>query len=239
MASSYPIAVNAQLLHGLSKHTLKVGDGDKYEVAWIEGHLGSVQGSAAAAAESADGAASSSAQAQQQLEQQQQQKQFACEANPDFVLQPPGTVTTKTLDDPPLATATPAASEDSAAPNGGEAMEVDEQAGQAAVEGPAATTATADAAVESAEDLDHNPAACGDHGGIFIGNVQLSQLKSALSHAGFPCEFMRGGQPQRLLVCGSLIVTTDTADGQLVMEGPLCDEYFSVRDVVYGQYNVC
>jgi hypothetical protein len=43
----------------------------------------------------------------------------------------------------------------------------------------------------------------------------------------------------RLVVGGSLVVRRDAPDGQLLMEGPLCEDYFTVRDVVYSQYNVC
>jgi len=77
--------------------------------------------------------------------------------------------------------------------------------------------------------------AVGDHGGIFIGDVKLSNLNQALAKAGLPSQFVAG----RLLVKGSLLVSRQGDDGQLMVEGPLCDDYFKVRDVVYSLYNIC
>eukprot|EP00775_Hariotina_reticulata_P011969 gene11969-12112_t len=90
--------------------------------------------------------------------------------------------------------------------------------------------------VTTGEQQEAVDAACGDHGGIFIGNVKLSEVKQALANVGTPSEFRGGG---RLVVGGSLVVRRDGPEGQLLMEGPLCEDYFKVRDVVYKLYNVC
>lgn len=226
MAANYPLAVNPLLLHGLSKHKLDVTD-TKYEVAWIDGQIGRLHGPTAAvdaenggglAAATATGADTAGSNAQGAQHQQQ-----AAELQPEFLLQPPGTVATEQ-----------SATESSviaAAAEGDEPMEVEDHSAGPAAEGPAAS-ATADPA---AEDLGVIPAVTGDHGGIFIGSVQLSQVKVALTKAGFVTEFGKG----RLVIAGSLVVSSDGPKGQLVLEGPLCDDYFRVRDVVYSQYNVC
>eukprot|EP00877_Chromochloris_zofingiensis_P014690 jgi/Chrzof1/9475/Cz04g04140.t1 len=77
----------------------------------------------------------------------------------------------------------------------------------------------------------------GGHGGIFIGDVKLSEVKQALAAAGIPSGFQSAGA---LLCAGSVLVRkAPDAEGQLVMEGPLSEDYFKVRDIVYGQYNIC
>lgn len=95
-----------------------------------------------------------------------------------------------------------------------------------------------------------------DAGGAFIGDVRLSDLRLALGAAGVRSAFSGGA-----LVCGrSRIVVARAAaaaaaaaaagggsssaaasaaaaaDGEILVEGPLCEEYYRVRDVVYGQY---
>ena len=89
-----------------------------------------------------------------------------------------------------------------------------------------------------------------DAGGAFIGDVRLSDLRLALGAAGVRSAFSGG-----TLVCGraKIVVARATAaaaagaavgaaaaaaaaDGEILVEGPLCEEYYRVRDVVYGQY---
>ncbi|KAI8462590.1 MAG: beta-lactamase-like protein [Monoraphidium minutum] len=80
-------------------------------------------------------------------------------------------------------------------------------------------------------------AAGGDHGGIFIGDVRLSEVKQALAKAGIASAFRAG----KLLCAGAVVVGRGAGgdDGVLEIEGPLSDDYYRVRDVVYGQYQVC
>ena len=84
-----------------------------------------------------------------------------------------------------------------------------------------------------------------DSAGAFIGDVRLSDLRLALGAAGVRSAFSGGA-----LVCGraKIVVARATtagvasaaaaaaADGEILVEGPLCEEYYRVRDVVYGQY---
>lgn len=72
-------------------------------------------------------------------------------------------------------------------------------------------------------------------GGVFIGDVKLSQLKRALARADISAEFHGGG-----LYCdGNILVKRQGDDGGIVIEGSLCDQYFKIRDIVYSQYHVC
>jgi hypothetical protein len=88
------------------------------------------------------------------------------------------------------------------------------------------------AAAAAAVGEDHK---VGDHGGIFIGDVKLSEVKAALAKVGIPANFQAG----RLLVRGGLVVSREGGEGGLLVEGPLCEDYFRVRDTMYGLYNIC
>lgn len=76
----------------------------------------------------------------------------------------------------------------------------------------------------------------GEHGGIFIGDVRLSDLKQALTSQDIACEFRAGA-----LVCGGGVVVRvgQEREGELAIEGSLSADYYKIRDVVYGQYNIC
>uniref|UniRef100_A0A061R5T7 Cleavage and polyadenylation specificity factor subunit 2 n=1 Tax=Tetraselmis sp. GSL018 TaxID=582737 RepID=A0A061R5T7_9CHLO len=72
-------------------------------------------------------------------------------------------------------------------------------------------------------------------GSVFIGDVRLSAVKQALAEAGVQAEFSGG-----VLVCSSnVMVRRGSEDGELVLEGPLCSDYYKIRGVVYGQYHIC
>jgi hypothetical protein len=96
---------------------------------------------------------------------------------------------------------------------------------------------------------------------VFLGDVQLSEVKQALARAGVASAFRAG----KLLCTGAVVVgrsagaggaaggaaagaagATSAAQQQqqagppaLTIEGPLSDEYYRVRDAVYKQYQVC
>ena len=70
---------------------------------------------------------------------------------------------------------------------------------------------------------------------VCTGDVRLSEVRKALSEAGITAEWYGG-----MLVCsGPVTIIVGTQDGQVQLEGALCDDYFRIRDVVYGQYLVC
>lgn len=67
------------------------------------------------------------------------------------------------------------------------------------------------------------------------GDVRLSEVRKALSEAGISAEWHGG-----MLVCSGVVtIKIGPEDGQVVLEGTVCDDYFKVRDVVYAQYHVC
>jgi trimeric autotransporter adhesin len=87
-------------------------------------------------------------------------------------------------------------------------------------------------------------AAAAGEGSVFIGDVRLSELRQALAAAGVAAEFRAaaGGAAAAgggVLACaGGVRVRRDRAGGELLVEGPLCDEYFRVREVLYASYGI-
>lgn len=73
------------------------------------------------------------------------------------------------------------------------------------------------------------------YGGVFIGDVRLSELKKALALAGVRSEFHGGG----LFCQGNVVVRRHGDAGGLLLEGVIGEEYYTVRDVIYGQYHIC
>ena len=69
---------------------------------------------------------------------------------------------------------------------------------------------------------------------VCVGDVKLSELKAALAEKGISSDFL-GGQ----LVCsGAVTVKRGADDGGLLLEGPLSQEYYNVRSVLYSQYHL-
>jgi cleavage and polyadenylation specificity factor subunit 2 len=73
------------------------------------------------------------------------------------------------------------------------------------------------------------------YGGVFIGDVRLSELKKALTAAGIRAEFHAGS----LYCAGQVVIKRGGEGGGLVLEGAMSEAYYKVRDVVYGQYHIC
>ncbi|KAL4529717.1 hypothetical protein Ndes2526A_g04482 [Nannochloris sp. 'desiccata'] len=73
------------------------------------------------------------------------------------------------------------------------------------------------------------------YGGVFIGDVRLSELKKALTADGIRAEFHAGS----LYCAGHVVVRRRGEGGGLVLEGAMSDAYYRVRNVVYGQYHIC
>eukprot|EP00879_Flechtneria_rotunda_P022632 GHRR01023899.1.p1 GENE.GHRR01023899.1~~GHRR01023899.1.p1 ORF type:complete len:241 (+),score=88.55 GHRR01023899.1:369-1091(+) len=212
LAPSYPITISNPLLRGLSLHQLGM-----YQVAWLDGQLDKLAGTVATedstAAEQAAAADATVFGSGSSTDDEE----------PKLVLLPAGGATATGL----VLTASTAQATDEADA---------EIAGLKAMDEDINDSQRGSADNNNAAAAEPDVVACGDHGGIFIGNVKLSEVKQALAAAGIPSEFRGGG---RLVAAGVLVVRRDGPEGQLIMEGPLCADYFRVRDVVYSQYNVC
>lgn len=67
---------------------------------------------------------------------------------------------------------------------------------------------------------------------IMIGDVKLSELRRLLSmrYTTIKTEFTSSGD----LICnGKILVKKDQTSGELFLEGPLCKEYYQIRNVFY------
>ena len=74
------------------------------------------------------------------------------------------------------------------------------------------------------------------HRAAFVGDLRFSDLLQACSAAGIPAQFSAGG----VLLCGRGVSVRklDGADGELLLEGTLGEDYYRVRDVLYARYRV-
>lgn len=68
-----------------------------------------------------------------------------------------------------------------------------------------------------------------------------AELKQALAAAGIASEFHAGS----LYCAGQVVVRRrqpgagEGGGGGLVLEGALSEDYYRIREVVYGQYHIC
>lgn len=65
-----------------------------------------------------------------------------------------------------------------------------------------------------------------------IGDIKLSELRRLLSisHSSIRSEFTSSGD----LICnGKILVKKDQSSGELYIEGPLCKEYYQIRNLLY------
>jgi len=214
LASTMPLALDPHLTSGTHAH--KVG---QYWLAWLDGRLAPPVGQVADAP---------SAAGQEEPEQQQ-----------------PGGGADADMSD---AAAQPAAPQQeggaggdgqqpaaAAAAAAGEAGEGDDDAAQAAARAPLQLVPGGVDAAELQAALDRGgpgaaaallaAAASGSgNGGIFIGDVKLSEVKQALARAGIPSAFRAG----KLLCAGAVVVSRGSGgdDGVLEIEGPLSEDYY-------------
>ena len=68
------------------------------------------------------------------------------------------------------------------------------------------------------------------------GELHLTALKKALTEAGFKTDF-RGGVKGGLLICNDRITITKPK-ARLVVDGPLCEDFYRVREAVANQFQL-
>lgn len=72
------------------------------------------------------------------------------------------------------------------------------------------------------------------HVTIFINELKLSDFKHVLIRNGVQAEFSGG-----VLYCSNQCVAIRRNEaGRISFEGTLCDDYFKIRDLLYGQYAI-
>lgn len=68
------------------------------------------------------------------------------------------------------------------------------------------------------------------------GEVLLTDLRTDLIAQGMKAEYSTHSGYARLVVNGKVIVKKDKESGRIHVEGPLCEDFFTVRTVVCGQF---
>jgi len=72
-----------------------------------------------------------------------------------------------------------------------------------------------------------------DRAALFVGDPKLSDFRQLLQSNGITADFTEG-----VLVCGSRgAVMVRRSGDNLTLEGSICEEYFAVRELLYGQYH--
>jgi len=79
------------------------------------------------------------------------------------------------------------------------------------------------------EDMDEE-----GHQALFIGDVKLSNFRQLLQEQGFKTEFKRGGA---LVVNGCVALRKDS-DQSVHIEGPISEDYYKVREILYNQFQI-
>lgn len=79
---------------------------------------------------------------------------------------------------------------------------------------------------------------CKRYPSIFVsdGDVLLTDLRAEMTAQGMKAEYSTHTGYSKLVVNGKVVVTKDQESGKLAVEGPLCEDYFTVRSVVCGQF---
>lgn len=68
------------------------------------------------------------------------------------------------------------------------------------------------------------------------GEVLLTDLRSELIAEGMKAEYSAHAGYAQLVVNGRVVVRKDQSSGRISVEGPLCEDFFRVRNVVCAQY---
>jgi cleavage and polyadenylation specificity factor subunit 2 len=71
------------------------------------------------------------------------------------------------------------------------------------------------------------------HTAVFLNDPKLSDLKQLLQTQGFKAEFSLG-----VLYVNSVVSIKKLATGEFKVEGTLCDDFYRIRHIVYGQFAI-
>lgn len=71
------------------------------------------------------------------------------------------------------------------------------------------------------------------HRSVFVGELRLNDFKQVLSRANIDTVFMGG-----VLVCDDVVAVRRDSGGAFLLEGPVCDVYYRVRDLLYQQFAI-
>ncbi|PKI52068.1 hypothetical protein CRG98_027484 [Punica granatum] len=79
------------------------------------------------------------------------------------------------------------------------------------------------------------------HKSVLVGDLKMADFKQYLASKGVQVEFAGGA-----LRCGEYVTLRKVGDAsqkgglsgtqQIVLEGPLCEDYYKIREYLYSQY---
>ncbi|MFS7950325.1 putative cleavage and polyadenylation specificity factor 2 [Helianthus anomalus] len=79
------------------------------------------------------------------------------------------------------------------------------------------------------------------HNSVLVGDLKMTDFKQFLPGKGIQVEFLGGA-----LRCGEYVTLRKVGDAsqkggaaaiqQIVIEGPLCEEYYKIREYLYSQF---
>lgn len=74
------------------------------------------------------------------------------------------------------------------------------------------------------------------HEAVFVGDLLMKEFKRVLAEHNISVAFQKGG----VLLCNDVIkvrkVGKSAGQTEFEVEGPLCDEYYFVRELLYNQF---
>lgn len=73
------------------------------------------------------------------------------------------------------------------------------------------------------------------HGTYFVGTMMVNKLKEKLEQKGLKVEFAGGALCVENPKTGAIVLVKKVAGQHVILEGSLCEEYLTVRDVVYNE----
>jgi len=71
------------------------------------------------------------------------------------------------------------------------------------------------------------------HQSVFVDEPRLSDFKQVLTKAGIQAEFAGG-----VLVCNNIVAVRRSEAGKIGLSGALCEDYYTIRDLLYRQYAI-
>ena len=72
------------------------------------------------------------------------------------------------------------------------------------------------------------------HSSVFLGQLKFSDLRKVLNANGVPAEFYGG----ILVCCNGAVNIRKVSPTQIQIKGSLCEDYFRIRRVLYGRYEI-
>lgn len=95
--------------------------------------------------------------------------------------------------------------------------------------------AEADTEAEIEMEVEDCPNGLSGHGTYFVGTMMVNKLKEKIEQKGLKVEFAGGALCVENSKTGAIVLVKKVAGQHVILEGSLCEEYLTVRDVLYNE----